>query len=273
MNDPILPDDATEPMPEAPQAPPAPQASGDSDRIGALERHMVELTQAIRDTAQRLVAPQAASVNPDEFLNEMASDPRGVMERVARETYQRQAGETLNPAVMQVLDMARQQLLREHELRVDGEFGTGTWNEVFKPQLDKDMEQLKQVNPRAIADPATVDALVNRQFGGGNFEKLVARRQAVEDGRMRGATNLVPTGGYPRLRSEAANEVPGDVEGFLRDVERSTGENIDRKNFAKLYHTGRESGPGRHRTSLLDYLRATGADPDTLKHYGGERGR
>jgi hypothetical protein len=156
---------------------------------------------------------------------------------------------------------------------VDSEFGTGAWNEIFKPQLDKDMAQLRQVNPSSLADPATVKALVDRQFGGQNFEKLVARRGQLEDGRMRGATNLVPSGGYPRLRSEAQNEVPGDVEGFLRDVEKATGENIDRKHYAKLYHTGRESGPGRHRTSLLDYLRATGADPDTLKHYGGERSR
>lgn len=273
MNDPVLPDEEMAEEPQALPQPPLQAPAQNDDRIGALERHMVELTQAIRDTAQRLVPPAASQGTAEDFLNQMAQDPQGAIRRIAQETYASSAGETLTPAVSQVLEMAKQQLLTQHEMRVDNEFGTGTWAEVFKPAVERDLAQLQKTNPHAIANGEIVGALVDRQFGGPNFEKLMERRKALDDGRARGITNLVPGGGYPRLREAAADSMPGDVEGFLRDVERATGENIDRKHFSKLYKTGRESGPGRHRTDLLEYLRATGADPDTLKHYGGERGR
>jgi hypothetical protein len=194
-----------------------------------------------------------------------------VIQRVARETFQRAADENLNPAVLQVLDTASRQLVDGHRFTVDQKFGIGTFDELFKPQIEKDMLQLRSANPRATADPATVEALVNRLYGGDNFEKLEERRRNLETAHARGLTHLIPAGGIPRLRAPLADELPTDVEQFLRDVERSTGELIDRKQYAKLYYSGHESGPGRHRTSVLDYLKAVGASPDTIKMYGGER--
>ena len=271
MDDPILNDAPP------PQAPPQPAAPAPDMRIDRLENAMAELTMTVRDAATRLTqAPQQAPPRSNEdFLNDLASDPQGVIQRVAADTFRRAAAETLNPAVMQVLDTASTQLLTGHQQRVDYEFGEGTFDEVFRPQLEKDLAQLKQVNPRAMADPATMDALVNRLYGGENFNVLLERRQGLEkSAKARGLSHVIPSGGVPRLRSNmnAEAEIPPDAELFLREVERSTGENIDRKNYAKLYHTGVETGPGRHRTTVVDYLKAIGADPDTLKMYGGERG-
>jgi len=266
MDDPIL---SNEPAPAAAQAPP--QADNRMDR---LESAMAQLTDTVRDAASALRSSppqQGPQQTPDEFMNDLAANPQGTIERVATRAAQAMAAQQLNPAVLQVLDTANAQLMNGHRQKVDSELGDGTFDEIFKPQLDKDIAQLRQINPKAVADPATLEALVNRLYGGDNFPVLMDRRRTLEKtAQVRGLSHLLPSGGVPRLRvGNPLEEIPPDAETFLRDVEKSTGENVDRKHFAKLYHTGVDSGPGRHRTSLIDYLKATGADADKLKSYGG----
>jgi len=272
MNDEIL----ESPSPEPPPQPVIQQQNQTDLRFDRLEQAMGQLAGVVQDAANRLTqAPQQAPPKTsDEFLNELASDPQGVIQRVAAETFRRTANETLNPAVLKVLDTSRTQLIERQKEKVDGDFGEGTFDEVFKPQLDKDLDQLRQVNPSAMADPATVEALVSRLYGGDNFPLLLERRANLEkSARMGGRSHMLPSGGVPRLRGAAdpTTEIPPDAEQFLREVERNTGEAIDRKQYAKLYHTGVETGPGRHRTTIIDFLKATGANPDTLKMYGGDR--
>jgi hypothetical protein len=281
MDDQILPADQQETPPAQPPEPATEvaeqQAPPEPDRMDRLESAMSELTETVRLAAQQVAGQRQAAPpqSQEDFLNELAADPQGVISRVARQTFHESADETLNPAVMQVLDTGSKQLMAAHEARVDAEFGVGTFNEVFRPQLEKDVSQLRQANPRAMADPATMEALVNRLYGGDNFGMLLERRKAAEkEGRLGVGNHLMPSGGVPRLRGggNAGDEIPADVETFIREVERSTGEQVDRKEYAKLYHTGVETGPGRHRTTVVDYLKAVGAEPDTLKMYGGERG-
>jgi hypothetical protein len=273
MEDNILPN----PPPEAPAQPaPAQQPTQTDLRFDRLEQAMGQLAGVVQDAANRLTqAPQQATPQTnDEFLNELAQNPQAVIQRVAADTFRRTAQETLNPAVLKVLDTSRNQLMERERERVDGDFGEGAFDEIFRPQLNKDLDELRQHKPDAIADPATVRALVDRLYGGDNFPVLLERRANLEkNARMSGRSHLLPSGGVPRLRGSPnpQEEIPPDAEQFLREVERNTGEAIDRKQYARLYHTGVETGPGRHRTTIVDYLKATGADPDKLKMYGGER--
>jgi len=272
MNDQILPD---EPTPEAPAAAPAQPAAPDlnTQRLDRLEQVMAELNNTVRQTGQQLLSQQTANTPPpkaEDFLNELATDPRGVIQREARAAFQAAAGETLTPAVLQVLDTSSRQLLSEQELKVDTQFGIGTWNELFRPQLEKDLTTLRAQNPSATADRGTLDALVSRLYGGDNFDKLADKRRAMENAMARGmAHHMIPGGGIPRLRSPNTDDVPNDVEQFNRDVERATGQGVDRKVFNKLYYTGVESGPGRHRTDVVEYLKAVGAKPDKIRMHGG----
>jgi hypothetical protein len=111
---------------------------------------------------------------------------------------------------------------------------------------------------------------VSRLYGGDNFDKLADKRRAMETAVARGmAHHMIPGGGIPRLRAPNTDDVPNDVEQFNREVERATGQPVDRKTFNKLYYTGVESGPGRHRTNVVEYLRTIGANPDKLKMHGG----
>jgi hypothetical protein len=265
MDDPILP--------EAPAAPavPAPPATG--DRMDRLESAMAQLTDTVRDAAAALRAtpPQPGPQRTnDELLSDLATDVRGTIRNEAGQAAREIMAQGLNPAILQVLENGNTALMRDHQNVIDSEFGEGTYDEVFKPQLERDIAQLKQVNPRAIADPQTMDALVNRLYGGPNFHMLSERRQAFEKtAQVRGLSHLLPRGGVPRLRvGNPAEELGPDHEQFLRETEKATGETIDRKQFARLLHTGRDTGPGRHRTDLADYLAVKGADKATKEKYG-----
>lgn len=267
MDDPILPESTA-----APAAPPV-QTSQTSDvRLDRLEQAMVNLAQTVESAAQRLTSAPAAAPprTSEEFLNDLTTDPQGVIQRVAADTFRRAAQETLNPAVLRVLDTAKTQILASEQMRVDSEFGPGTFDEVIRPHLETELEQLRGMNPQAVADPNTVRALVDRRFGGENFDKLANRRMAYQRAVERGSYGM-PGGGVPRLRGAklGEDELPPDVEQFLRDTDKMTGTETDRKLFTKLFNTGRDVGPGRHRTTVLEYAKAIGADADTIKSLGG----
>jgi hypothetical protein len=255
----------------APASTPPPAPAPD-DRLARLEQLVAQLAGTVQEgvgvigSLQRSQAPKPTT---QEFLDKLATDPEGTIRAAARDEFKGVADEALTPAVMQVLETGSKYLLQQHQLEVDSQFGHGTWDELFKPQLDKDLAQLRGVNPTSVADPATIQALVDRLHGGENFQRLVDRRAELAKNSNRGLSNLVPGGGAPRLRAPREDELPTDVEQFIRDTEKATGEEVDRKRFSKLYYTGVDSGPGRHRTSLLEYLKAVGASPDTLKMYGG----
>lgn len=256
----------------APVGAPAPP-----DRMDRLERSMAELTNAVNDAARQLSirpsAPAAPAEGPDKFLERLSADPQGVIREVARGEYQQGAEATVNPAMRTMLEATSRQLMSTHRTEVDLKFGAGTFDELFKPQLDKDIGQLLNVNPAAAANPETFQALVDRLYGGANFGQLRERERAMEAARSRGVpvNQLVPGGGVPRLRQVTGDELPADVEQFLRDVEKATGESVSRKEYAKLYFSGSDSGPGRHRTTVADYLQAIGADADTKRIYLGEK--
>lgn len=265
MDDQILPE-------EPAQAQPLPPAPAPADaRLDRLEQAMGQLADTVRDAANRLTqAPTAPPVQkPDEFLNDLAANPQEVIRREAAFAA-RQVGQEQNPVLMNVLSASNQHLMNLHRQKVDGELGEGTFDELFLPQLNKDVAQLKSINPQAIADPATLEALVNRLYGGDNFPVLMERRRNLEEtARVRGVSHLLPSGGVPRLRAgNPQEEIHPDAELFLREVEKATGENVDRKTYTKLYHTGKATPAGGHRTDLADYLRAVGADADTKRKHG-----
>jgi len=266
-------DDQILPAGEQPAAPAAPVAAANVDaRFDRLEQAMMNLAGVVESAATRLTGAPVAGPprTSEEFLNDLAANPQDVIQRVAADTFRKAAQETLNPAVLRVLDTASHQVVSAEQMRVDAEFGMGTFDELIRPKLEAELGQLRGVNPQAVADPATVRALVDRHFGGENFDKLSERRRALVNAQARGLSYPMPGGGAPRLRgAKFEDEIPPDVEQFLRDVERNTGESVDRKSYTKSYHTGQDTGPGRHRTTILEYARAHGADPDTIKSLGG----
>lgn len=222
-------------------------------------------------------APPPPKVDPNDRLNELAADPDQFVKTLTREQVEQYVTDNVNPAVMSSLEAANQIIIAQRAAQDDAKFGPGTFQELFREQLDKDMAQLRQANPRALADPAVINNLVDRLYGP-NFTKLQERLQETqktmaqqrEEG-IREIVSHIPSGGIPRLRAPSGDdpgELPDDVKSFINDVDSKTGGRTDQKTFTKLYHSGVESGPGRHRTSIQDYLDATAADPEVKKQYG-----
>ena len=266
MDDRILPNEPVQPV-----APPAPVQ--EQQRMDRLEQAMTDLTNVVREVGQKLPLAQGPVVpqqTNDEFLNELATDPRGLITRVASAAAQQVANQQLTPALVRTLDLAASQLISEQAQKVDSEIGAGTFDEFFRPQIDKDLAELRKSNPEALANKSVMEALVNRLYGGENFPVLSQRRRQLEQlAQSRGLSHLVPTGGAPRLRSTSGEpELTPEAELFLREVDKVTGENTDRKGFAKQMATGHESGPGRHRTSIADWAKAADLTPEQRKMYG-----
>jgi len=58
------------------------------------------------------------------------------------------------------------------------------------------------------------------------------------------------------------------VPAIIKDIDKHTGQSTDMKTFTKLYHTGTETPRGRV-TNVVDFLKAVGASPETIKQHGG----
>jgi hypothetical protein len=233
-------------------------------RLDRLEGSLEHLISTFNDAATRQPAPAPApQPTPDAnaLLSELAANPDTVIRRIAGEAVQRAVQEAVAPALTQVIDTAGQQLLERHAVQIDSKFGGGTWDEVFRPQLEQDIRTLRQANPRAVADSATVQALVDRVYGP-NYDRLSEKAskhtetmRAQEQAGIKKIVSALPIGGVPRLRQQGSETLPDDAEEFFKSVERTTGERIDRKAFAKVYNAPAKNG----RTTLEDYLAATGA--------------
>ena len=235
---------------------------------------MVSTLNTLATTPAPTPAPAPKPTN--EQVNDLVADPSGFVGRVAQDAVTKAVQEAVNPILQRTLGVASQQLLNQHATDIDSRFGAGTWNEVFKPQIETDLERIRAANPAAAADPAVMDAIVGRLYGP-NFDKLsdrqVAHQQGLakqeEAGLQKIISKLPPAPGVPRLRQAGAtDELDPETIAFLKRVDASVGETTDLKHFAKLHATGTE-GPSGHRTDVVDYLRAIGADPATIKAYGG----
>lgn len=276
MNDPLFSDAEASQQGVPAQGQPGQQGQPAEDRFERLERAMGQLAETVRLAAQQVSSVPAAPVaqreteSPDAFMQRFSTDPQGTLREITQAGVAEAVGSQVTPAMRTVLEATTRQLVAAHRADIDLKFGAGTYDELFKPQIERDIAQLIQVNPGAAANPETVEALVNRLYGT-HFGVLRERERAVETARSRGVSHLVPGGGVPRLRALTGDELPDDVEQHLRTWERETGEVVDRKHFAKLYYTGDSLGDGRHRTGLAQYLQAIGADADTKRTYLGER--
>lgn len=255
-------------------APPAAPAPAPDSRLDQMQSQMTELRKLVETVGGQLLQNQQAQSQPrkssDEVLTEFASDPQGVMKNIAREAVQEGLASSLGPAGAAVFDTVHRQLMAGHQAEIDYRFGEGAYDEHFKPALEQDFAQLRKINPQALADQATMDALVKRQYGE-HFDALRDRRERLEKtAAARGMSHLIPTGGVPRLRiaGDPREELSADHELFIKETDRSTGQRTDPKAWAKLHHTGTQVGPDRHRTSLQDFADVTGMTPEKRAKYG-----
>lgn len=213
------------------------------------------LRQALETPAPEPPAPRAPEPTGDEYLDRLARQPRETITETASEAARRVAREDVGPMLNQVLDTAGRIVLNEKAQQIDQQFGTGVFQEEFTPILDKNLAELRKINPRATADPEAIQALVDR-IKGQKLDVLIARREAhgktMAEQRERGIKEIVSAipsgGGRFQARSPRGGELPEGYDQFAREIEASTGEPMDKELFAKLHGAG---------NTIDDFLRVT----------------
>ncbi len=251
--------------------PSAPQ--GDS-RLDALQSQMSEMARSVQSLTSSLAAAMEApdptpqpSAKPapasksevDAFLDRLASQPRETIAEQAKEVAASVVREAMGPTLSRIFDFGGSLVLEQESSRVDGEFGAGTFQEIYAPQIQKDLANLRKVNPEAMANRETVRALVDRVTGQqftaladrkGTHVKKQADRRAQE---LDEIVSHIPQGGKGGLRlrgrGPAGTDLPDDFDSFAREISAQTGEPMDRDTFAKLYAAG---------NTIDDYLKAVG---------------
>lgn len=263
-DDPIFPDAAP---PESHQAgssraagvsPPGPDPT--AARLGVVENTLASLAQSQGQTATILQqinqqlqqlgrpapAPEAAPLDPNDLVSQLASDPEGTIKRVAQSALKEG-----NQAQLQVLgtliNTQHQNLVDDAEFDVDRQFGEGSWKEVIKPKLDPFLSELRTSNPTALADHQTLTRLVN-MLKGEQMQALVDRQtkhqQSLATQEEAGVKKLVdqisphlPAAGLKRVTNDPSGQ---DIPGLdlMRAELKREGMEIDPKEFAKYHNAG-----------------------------------
>ena len=265
-DDPIL--DAVEPTTDSPEGTPANGTDGvsttDFDALKEQVSGTAAAVQSLTETLQAAInAPQqtapvaeseAEPTSVDDTLRELTTDPEALIKRISEETVNKARVDTFEPAIQQVYDAQHMQIMAEQKIEVDAEYGTGTWDEKFAPQLTPVYAQLRSVDPAKLADPNYVKAnvaVVGYNLRGELATAKAATGKAAEEAKVAERTeiiNALPSGSIRRVAG-AKGEVTQEMTEFLARTEKGGGGKVGGEEFEKLHNTG---------NSLAEYLEATG---------------
>ena len=249
-----------------PEPTPAPEPAADT-RLDALTERLEQTNQAVATMATQLgevftsaaaePAPQpvqapVADPTTDEFLNDLATRGTAVVDERVNAGIKQVADAQLTPVLTTMIETAHTGLMAEQRMAIDSDFGVGTFDEVILPELSKEIGQLRSVNARALADGASIKALVDRHIGM-NYQTLKTKEtghttaQAEEATRVRDELiKSLPTSGGARI-SLREGEIDADTKTFFKELKDATGETIDTEQFDKM----------RSVNTLSDYLKVT----------------
>ncbi len=188
----------------------------------------------------------------DEFLNDLAARGAAPVDERIQAKINEAAQNLIAPIMTTMVETTHAGLLQTQKATVDSEWGPGTFDEVIMPDLAKELTQLRQLNFRALADTASIKALVDRHIGI-NYKTLKTRDTEYTEAKTKEAQQVrddlitsLPTGGQPRI-SLREGEVDQDTQLFFKELHAATGETVDTKKFDSM----------RKVDSLADYLKLT----------------
>ncbi len=260
--------------PEVPKEPAnaAEPAVEPDTRFELLAKEIANTNQAVASMADRLgevftdagnqpdptpvpvapAAPTPQEQTTDDFLNDLTARGAAVVDERINEGIRKVSDAQFAPVMATMIETAHDGLIASKQNDVDSIWGPGTWNDVIKPELDKELTQLRTLNFQALADKNAIKALVDRHIGI-NYAALKERdstyteeQAAVAKKSRDDLISSLPTGGAPRI-SLREGEVDGDTQTFFKELFEATGNKIDVKKFEGM----------RDVSTLKDYLELT----------------
>ena len=215
--------------------------------IAELRNQNQTLQREVVGLRQQAVAPTPtpdpyAGGSSDDFLTNFMANPDGVltakMTSVIQPMFQQFAGE-MAPIVQQINAGMSTSLTDQHRVRVDSEFGTGTFDEKFKPLLDRRIQaESDRGQPLRASEGAWMESELNAIKGhlfNDLAEKRTAHQKAVSEGREkdqasladdvtnRVTTNLGPGGISNRFFSAEGTEPTPAEQDFLNARNKAVG--------------------------------------------------
>jgi len=124
--------------------------------LAASEASRDSLQTQISELQGRVTAPEPTPTpTPDEFVDKFTSDPEGTVADVARAAIAAN-NQTLAPFLEQQMNTVHEGLVSAEAIRVDSEYGAGTWETHFRPLIDVRVADTRKTNVSSLAQPGWV---------------------------------------------------------------------------------------------------------------------
>jgi hypothetical protein len=256
-------DPPVEGTPETPPSPP-PAAPTETPNIkdiiaaetGPLKEQLSQMNSffaKLQEQAEAQLSTPTPTGDPEDWGSKFYQDPKG--------TVQKEIADQTLPALQQAASAMGKMLLEQQASKVDSEFGTGTWAEIFAPKLDPIVKGAIKSNPMSLMNSEAVENAVAIIRGNPNtFKSLTekAASRAETSGKpdeafleaavnrvveMTGGMRKAPNGSGPKLNDPESQEI-------LKLFAKETGTTPDTERLSKLMSTSGRS------TSFSDWQNA-----------------
>jgi hypothetical protein len=232
----------TEPQPQ-PQPQPTPQQVDLSplvNELKALSTRMGQLENFVQ-SAQRTQPEPTPQLSDDDLSTQLLTDPKTTLEK----QFDQFVKEKLAPQLRTQYGDRRDELIDGYKSDIDGEFGEGTWDELFVPELN---DAFGNMPPEMQASRGHLRVMINA-IKGDKLDKLVDKAAALEEKAEQEATAEPPAmlgAGNPRPSEPAVSQ---DLKDFLADYNRHTGDNMSVKDWQGLAAKGNTEDDWREEKS------------------------
>ena len=254
MDQPLFPEETApatptttpvEPSTAPPVPGPNPEVAALQEQVNGLTRNLESLTGTLREalTPRTPEPTEPERVDPNDYLSALANSPQETIRKEAAEVARKQLEESYGTFGNQMVETQHRMLMNDQQRQIDEEFGKGTFAEVYKPKIEKDLETIRKRNPMALANAESMQILVDRVTGQNrttlNERETQAQTKKQEEWvatRTEIANSLPPAG--PRRGSPDGTTPDDDTKLFLAEIEAKTGEHMDPAAFLKLMGAG-----------------------------------
>ncbi len=214
------------------------------NQIGALTESQQQSAEQFQQLAQMVSSnnnPAPAAVDGEEdFLTELTTNPRLAVGKIVQESMG-----ALAPFLGKIAESGSNAFIGIERQQIDEQFGSGAWDAHFDKRISSSMTAHGQNNPAALADSGLLHREVN-ELKGENLDALVKFREEHQTQQATTANSDLDsmvqeiagevmrrtngTGGLRRIEA-TGEEVTEAVKGYLSEVAKATGKQVDSKKW------------------------------------------
>ena len=203
-----------------------------------------ELTQTMTQGHNQLIRNSTPPVEEQDFLTELTTG--NAEQAIGRIVEQRLAA--LTPVLSNIVQSGSSTFVELEANSIDNRFGTGAWDKFFSNPVNQIMSNLAKTNPAAMMDRTIIGHEVNGLVGK-QVDELVAYRDEFkktktatettdQDTLVNSITSAVINrtngiGGMRHLDATGSIAITPEVEGYIAERMRATGQKINPKEWVK----------------------------------------